>query len=75
MVILSSLPAGRIILTPQMIHTQQKYLCWLQRKNVPSLGLQVPDHQQDNKMTQNADGCSEVRRHFEAAIQEERWAG
>lgn len=53
MVILSSLPAGRIILTPQMTHMQQKYLRWLHRKNVPSLGLQVPDHQQGNKMTQH----------------------
>lgn len=39
MMIPPPLPA---ILTPQMIHTKQKYPLWLQRKNVPSVSLEVP---------------------------------
>lgn len=54
MMILPSLPA---ILTPRMIHTQQKYLLWLQRKNVPSVRLEVPDCWQNDSVTQHTQGC------------------
>lgn len=44
------LPSSSAILTPRMIHTQQKYLLWPQRKNVPSVSLEVSDCWQGNSV-------------------------
>lgn len=50
-------PSSPAILTPQMIHTKQKYLFWLQRKNVPFVSLEVPARWRDNNVTQHTQGC------------------
>jgi hypothetical protein len=64
MMIPPSLPA---ILTPQMIHTKQKYLLWLQRKNVPSVSLEVPACWRDN-VTQHTQGCRGIAGQFWVAV-------
>lgn len=70
MMTVSSLPR---VLTPQMIHKQQKYLLWLQRKNAPSLcTLPKCRAPPGNALAQHTAGCRDTVEHYK--LQATMWA-